>query len=222
LTTLRRVQLSTKVAAVIAALSVIFAPQAAASAGVAPGKIETLLLSDDDVSSIIGLPLHRVGNISVAPGPANDLGANNECKQFLYSGVNVWSGEFTAFRQVKQQDNPDDLQFAPQQFIGVYPNPQTAIQTFGHSFSPDRISRCNSVVLPDASGNQWSVFAISITGTGATWFNAELQNGQDNTWHCANDVRLKNNVMYQDQECQYGNGSSLAAQMADMTGSRIP
>jgi hypothetical protein len=76
--------------------------------------------------------------------------------------------------------------------------------------------------MPVGGGTEWRLDGISITGTGARWITAQIQDGQDVTWHCANELRLQNNVMYHDQECQYGNGSPMAAQMADMTASRIP
>jgi len=223
LTTLRGVRVLPKIVGVFGAWSVVFAPHASADAVVSPVKIETLLLSDDEVSTIIGLPLHRVGKAFPAPAPPGPPGEHSECRVFTESDAGKWTGEFTAYRQIQQEDNPDNLQFADQQMIAVYPKAQTAAQTFQKAFPSDLGNRCGPVAMPDADSHvQWKMDGIAITGSGSRWMSIELYDGQDIMWHCANEVRLKSNVMYQDQVCQYGNGSSLATQMADMTASRFP
>jgi hypothetical protein len=210
------------VAVIFAAVCVVTAPPALAGPVVPQGKIDTLLLSDDDVSSIIGLPLHRDGDIYPSPGSASPPVEHNECRSLVQFDVDVWTGEFTAFREVTQKDNPDDVQFIDLQLIAVYPNEKVAAQTFRQGFTPELVGRCDSLTLVDSSGAHWRVDRLAITGSRASWISAAVVDGQDTTWHCANEIRLKGNVMFQDEECQFGNGSSVAAQMADLTASRIP
>lgn len=213
----------TGLAATFAAMCIVIAPTAAANPIVPQGKIDTLLLSDDDVSSIVGLPLHQVGKVYPVPGTASPIPERDDCRPFVEFDVDTWTGDFTAFRQVSQQDNPDDLQFAGQQFIALYPNVKVAADTFRHAFaSSDLSSRCHGVTLTDSSAAQWRVDGISISEDHAGWTNALIRDGQDTTWRCTNEVRLKGNVMFQDGECQFGNGRALVAQMANMTASRIP
>jgi PknH-like extracellular domain len=221
LTTLRGVRVLPKIVGVFAALSVAFAPQAAADAMVSPGKVGTLLLSDDDVSAIVGLPLHRDGQIYPAPSrPAPP----EPCKVLVVFDSDLWTGEFLAYRQVRQADNADNPQFLVQQFIAAYPKPSTAAQTYRHSFPSDLVNRCGTAVLPDPieSHAQWRIDGVTVTGTDATWIRTELYDGQDITWRCSDTLRLRSNVMYQDEECQYGNGATLVTQMSDMTASRFP
>lgn len=207
-------------AAIFAAVCVIVASPAAASPVLPQNKIDTLVLSDDDVSSVVGLPLHRIGGIYPTPGsaPADHDG----CRTLVSSDVDQWSGDFTAFRQLAQQDNPDDLQFSVTQYVATYPNSLVVARVFRHAFTSDLVNRCNSKTLTDASGSQWSVLGVSVVGGAATWKIAQLQDGQDSSWHCVNQVQAKGNVMFQIQECQFGNGSPVAGQLVDLVASRIP
>jgi hypothetical protein len=218
-----RVRFLPGVAMIFAAIWIVIAPPALAGPVVPQGKIDTLLLSDDDVSSIVGLPLHRVGDVSQSPALAIPLGEHSECRFLIHSDVDMWSGEFTAYRALSQQDQPDQWGFVAFQAAATYPSAGTATQIYRRAFTPAQRA-CNSVALPietDPHG-QWRIDGLTVDNSGARWTSRHLQDGEDTTWHCANEVRLKSNVMYQDQECQYGNGSPLVAQMANMTASRIP
>lgn len=183
-------------------------------------KIDTLVLSDDEVSSVVGLPLHRIGGIYPSPGVAP--AGHDECQTLVSSDVDQWSGDFTAFRQVAQQDNPDDLQFSVTQYVATYPNSLVVARVFRHTFTSDLANRCSSKTLTDAGGNQWSVLGVSVMGSGATWKIAQLQDGQDSSWHCVYQVQAKGNVMFQISECQFGNGTPVATQLVDLIASRIP
>jgi hypothetical protein len=209
------------VAAIFAAICVIVASPAAASPVLPQNKIDTLVLSDDDVSSVVGLPLHRIGGIYPTPGSAAPAD-HDGCRTLVSSDVDQWSGDFTAFRQLAQQDNPDDLQFSVTQYVATYPNSLVVARVFRHTFTSDLVNRCNSKTLTDAGGNQWSILGVSVMGGAATWKIAQLQDGQDSSWHCVNQVQAKGNVMFQIQECQFGNGSPVAGQLVDLVASRIP
>lgn len=204
------------------AVCIVIAPSAAANPVVPQGKIESLLLSDDDVSSIVGLPLHQVGGIQPRPGSVLPIPEGSDCRPFVAFDVGTWTGDFTAFRQVSQQDSPDDFQFAVQQLVALYPNVKVAADTLRHAFPSDLSGRCGGVTLADSGNEQWRIDGISISGDRASWTNALIRDGQDTTWRCTHEIRVKGNVMFQDWECQYGNGRSLVAQMANMTASRIP
>jgi len=184
-------------------------------------KIDTLVLSDDDVSSVVGLPLHRIGGIYPTPGGAAPAD-HDGCKTLVSSDVEQWSGDFTAFRQLAQQDNPDNLQFSVTQYVATYPNSLVVARVFRHTFTSDLVNRCSSKTLTDTGGTQWSVLGVSVMGGGATWKIAQLQDGQDTSWHCVNQVQAKGNVMFQIQECQFGNGSPVVGQLVDLVASRIP
>lgn len=200
----------------------IVASPASASPVVPQGKVDTLLLSDDDVSGVVGLPVHRIGGVYPSPGASARSGDHAECQALINSDVDMWTGDFTTFRQVTQQDNPDDLQFSVKQLVATYPNSLVLARVFRHTFTADLASRCRSVTLATDAGAQWSVVEVSVTGGLATWKVAQLQEGQDTSWRCAFEVQAKGNVMLQVQECQYGNGSPVTAQLADLIASRIP
>lgn len=220
-TTLRDVRYVSSVAAIFAAICVIVASPAAAGPVLPQNKIDTLVLSDDDVSSVVGLPLRRIGGIYPSPGVAAPAD-HDECQTLVSSDVDQWTGDFTAFRQLAQQDNPDDLQFSVTQYVATYPNSLVVARVFRHTFTSDLVNRCSSKTLTDTGGNQWSVLGLSVMGGGATWRIAELQDGQDSSWHCVYQVQAKGNVMFQIQECQFGNGSPVAAQLVNLIASRIP
>ena len=207
---------------IFTALCIVSAPPALAGPVVPQGKVDTLLLSDDDVSSIVGLPLHRAGD-GLERGAGKTTWRTQRMPIPHPLGRGMWSGEFTAFRALSQQDQPDQWGFVTFQAVATYPSAGTATQIYRRAFTPAQRA-CNSVALPietDPHG-QWRIDGLTVDNSGARWISRDLQDGEDSTWHCANEVRLKSNVMYQDQECQYGNGSPLVAQMANMTASRIP
>jgi PknH-like protein len=212
----------TSLAAIFAAVCVIVASPAAAGPALPQNKIDALLLSDDDVSSIVGLPVHRIGGVYPSPSSAAPRGDHPECQALIDSDVNVWTGDFIAYRQVTQQDNPDALQFSVRQLVAAYPNSLVLARVFRHTFTSDLASHCRSVTLTTDDGTQWSVVDVSVMGGVATWKLAQLQDGQDTSWRCAFEVQAKGNVMLQIQECQYGNGSPVTAQLADLIASRIP
>jgi len=220
-TKLPDVRYVSSVAAIFAAVCVIVASPASATPVLPQNRIDTLVLSDDDVSAVVGLPLHRIGGIYQSPGTAA-VGQRDECQTLVSSDVNQWSGDFTAYRQLAQQDNPDDLQFSVTQYAATYPNSLVVARVFRHTFTSDLVKNCSSKTLTDAGGNQWSVLDVSIMGGGATWKIAELQGGQDTTWHCVFQAQAKGNVMFQIQECQFGNGSPVAAQLVNLIASRVP
>ncbi|WIM88501.1 sensor domain-containing protein [Candidatus Mycobacterium wuenschmannii] len=209
-------------AALLTAAGVLVASPAAAIPVVAQSKIDALLLSDDDVSSIVGLPLRRVGDIRPKPGQAGPLPDRDDCRSFVQSDVSLWTAEFTAFRRVQQRDDPETPQFAVTQSVALYPNAMTAAGTFRRAFAPDMVGRCGSVTLTDTSNASWRIDKVSITGNHASWMLANLQDGQDTTWRCANEIRQKGNAMFMEFECQYGNGGPLVAQMANLIANRIP
>lgn len=210
------------VAAMLATICVIAAPPATAGPLVPQGKIDSLLLSDDDVSSIVGLPMRRFGNVYPSPAASSALPDRDDCRSFVQSDVTLWTGEFTAFRQVNHRDNPDNPQFATTQVVAAYPNPLVAAGTFRRGFAPAMVGRCNSVTVNDSAGASWRLDGITITGDHASWKISNLVNGQDTTWRCANDARQKGNVMFQEVECQFGNGGPLVAQMTNTVADRFP
>lgn len=210
------------IAAVLATICVIAAPPAAAGPLVPQGKVDSLLLSDDDVSSIVGLPMRRFGNVFPSPGRSSALPDRDDCRSFVQSDVSTWTGEFTAFRQVFHRDNPDNPQFATTQIVAAYPNPLVAAGTFRRAFAPAMVGRCDAVTLNDSTGASWRIDGIAVTGDHANWRISNLSNGQDTTWRCANDARQKSNVMFQEVECQFGNGGPLAAQMTNTVADRFP
>jgi hypothetical protein len=215
-------------AVIVAALCMLLTPAAAAKALpetiVPPAKLATLLLPDDVVGSIIGLPMPMLGTPSPAPARAFTLREHNDCKALIVADVDVWTGDFTAFRNVVQQDLPGgDHQFFVSQSAATYPSSQTATQVFQRTYNYDLQSRCG-VVLPDFSDEhvQWRVDGISITSSRASWSAIQIFDGQDTMWRCSGEFRTQSNVMYMDVECQNGNGTSLVKQIADMTAGRFP
>lgn len=211
----------------VAALCMLLSPVADAkalpNAVVTPAKLATLQLPDDVVGSVIGLPMQAVGSPFPKPVLAVTLRERNDCKALLFSDVDLWTGDFTGFRGVVQQDQPDSYQYVLTQLSATYPSSQAAAQVFRRTFNSGLENRCH-VVLPDPfdDRSQWRIGEISLSGSGGSWSATQIQDGQDTMWRCSDELKLKSNVMYEDVECQYGNGTSLTRQIADMTASRFP
>ncbi|MEB3034355.1 sensor domain-containing protein [[Mycobacterium] nativiensis] len=196
-------------------------PSEAPADGLRPGRVEALLLSDDDVSSIVGLPMHGSSRSQV-PGAEVTLRDRNDCKALTLSGKDFWTMDFTAYRQVGQQDS-DDLNFFTWQGVGAYANGQTASRVFHRTINADLQERCRTATVPAEADEhaEWRVDSLTVTNSRLSVTLSEQRDRQITGWRCSTQIRLQRNVIHRDGACQTGNPSTTAQQMADITANRI-
>ena len=201
--------------------SVPKAPGADDVDGLPPGRVEALLISDDDVSRIVGLPMHGLG-LWQMPGPVSALRDRDDCRVLTVSDQDFWTVDFTAYRETAQQDS-DEVNFYAWQGVGAYPNSRTASQVFRRAINADLQARCRTAVLSsDTDDNaMWRVDSLTTTNSTLSVLVSQQLDGQATGWRCATQLRLRRNVIHRDGACQAGNPSTTARQLADMTSDRI-
>ncbi|WP_165607014.1 sensor domain-containing protein [Mycolicibacter kumamotonensis] len=189
--------------------------------GLAPGRIGALLLSDEDVSSIVGLPMPGTGSWK-RPGAVVTLRDRNDCKVLTVSDQELWTSEFTAYRQVAHQDS-DDVNFFVWQGVAAYPDRRTASQVFQRSINADLAGRCRTAILPAENDERttWRVDSLAVTASALSVTISELRDQQMTGWRCSTRIRVQRNVMHRVGACQFGNPVATVAQMADLTADRI-
>jgi hypothetical protein len=189
--------------------------------GLPPGRIGAVLLSDEDVSSIVGLPMHGTDSWK-RPGAVVRLRDRNDCKVLTVSDQDLWTGEFTGYRQVAHQDS-DDLNFFVWQGLAAYPDRRTASRVFQQSINADLAGRCRTAILPAENDERttWRVDSLAVTGGALAVTISELRDQQMTGWRCSTRIRLQRNVMYRAGACQFGNPVATVAQIADLTADRI-
>ncbi|WP_409427758.1 sensor domain-containing protein [Mycobacterium sp. SMC-11] len=196
-------------------------PGLASTDGLPPGRVGALLLSDDDVSAIVGLPMHGKGSWQV-PSAEVTLRDRNECKALTLSGKDFWTTEYTAYRQVSQQDS-DDMNFFTWQGAAAYPNGRTASRVFRRTINADLQARCRTAMIPAENDEHaaWHVDSLAVTDSKLSVILSEQRDQQSTGWRCATQIRLQRNVIHRDGACQTGNPSTTTQQIADITANRI-
>ncbi|MGV0748216.1 sensor domain-containing protein [Mycolicibacter minnesotensis] len=196
-------------------------PGLASTDGLPPGRVGALLLSDDDVSAIVGLPMHGKGRWQV-PSAEVTLRDRNECKALTFSGKDFWTTDYTAYRQVSQQDS-DDMNFFTWQGAAAYPNGRTASRVFRRTINADLQARCRTAMIPAENDEHaaWHVDSLTVTDSKLSVILSEQRDQQSTGWRCATQIRLQRNVIHRDGACQTGNPSTTTQQIADMTANRI-
>jgi len=189
--------------------------------GLRPGQVDTLLLSDDDVSTVVGLPMHRTG-LWRKPARVVTLRDRNECKVLTVSDLDFWTTDFTAFRQTAQKDS-DEMNFFAWQGVGTYPNGSTASRVFQRTLNAGLESRCRTALVPAEDDEQtvWHVDALTITDTEFAVTLTKQRDGELAGWRCATQIRTRRNVIQRQGACQMGNPSTTTQQLADITTDRI-
>lgn len=201
--------------------SVARAPGAESTDGLPPGRVKSLLLSDEDVSNIVGLPMHGTGTWH-RPGADVTLRDRNDCNVLTMSGRDFWTADFTSYQQVAQQDS-DDRDFFVWQGAAAYPNGRNATQVFQRSVGAGLQARCRAAVLPaeDDENTVWRVDSLTTSNSRLAVLLSEQRGGQLTGWRCATQIRVQRNVIHRDGACQTGNPSTTTQQIADITADRI-
>ncbi|MGH3969961.1 MAG: sensor domain-containing protein, partial [Mycobacterium sp.] len=188
---------------------------AAAPQLVDQGKINSIMLSKDDVSSIIGSTMTSEQSYPRPQDPA-DVGDKSACAVLFGPDTTAFGDDYEAFKQDNQQDGDENsFDHVVVQLASIYADADTPAKLFHDAFKS--VSDCGGpihVSFPDGSAD-WQIQPLKVTDTGAQWTMAHLVDGKPNGWRCSKDTRVQSNVMLAATICQYGNPSRIASLVAD-------
>ena len=87
-----------------------------------PGRIASLIPSDDEVSQYVGLPVHHLDDpLPARPRFPDHLEQRDECRSLVFANtVEVWSSDFTAFRSQDWTYQPDPGRVVVSQSVGTF------------------------------------------------------------------------------------------------------
>ena len=187
-------------------------------------NIKNLALSTEEVDDIVGLSLTDRSEFP-SPGLAADDYNNPGCT--LASGLTkeaLGNGEFTAFRQVKNQASKDNSligSFA--QNIATFETSAKASELFHNAYSS--LGRCDSTTLAAKSDpTVWKILAPGpYNGDTVTFGSLQLTDKQKILgWRCDHEARVKNNVVIETSFCAWAKGAPFVAAGLNQISARIP
>jgi hypothetical protein len=184
---------------------------------VTPGKIVSLFVPVGELGGMVGASLGSEKTF-VLPALPGDLGDKSACQLSLglYEDAYGKDVDWTAFRDIEYRESADAFDHIVDQQAATYPDAETAARQFNDAFKP--VSGCDSAVVhletsePNAD---WKIQVPNVSGDTARWSNIFLLDGKPNTWRCAFEARVKDNVILQVQVCQWGNAAEVTSAIAD-------
>ena len=206
------------------------APDAAPATSVSPPKplpannLKSLVLSNEDVNEIVGLPLSDRSQFDSPTASASDY-TKPDCA--LTMGITkdaLGDGEFTAYRSIRNQASKDDsLVGMFSQNFATFETSDKASEIFHKAYAT--LGHCNSATIA-AKDNPatWKILASGPFNGDAVTFGA-LQFTDKNQplgWRCDHQARVKNNVIVEASMCAWANGASASAAAVDQISARIP
>jgi hypothetical protein len=187
-------------------------------------NIKTLILPNEDVIEITGLPLQDRSQFDSPNASAGDY-SKPECALTL--GITkeaLGNGEFTAYRSNRNQASKDGSLIGMfSQNVATFETSDKASEIFHNAYAP--LARCNAATVA-AKNNPatWKVLAPGPFNGDTVKFGA-LQFTDKNQplgWRCDHQAHVKNNVIIEASMCAWANGAPAAAAAVDQISARIP
>ncbi|WIM89102.1 sensor domain-containing protein [Candidatus Mycobacterium wuenschmannii] len=189
---------------------------------VAPGKVDGLLLSLDDVSGIISGTLNYEQKFKTPLQPYA-LGNQSACAVLFGLNTSAVGKDFTTFRALRQQESKDNYSHVVEQEVASYADAASATTAFQNAFKS--VDQCNNVTVhrpTDNAGTSWQFQVQPGDPASAYWHNTELTNNNADGWGCAHGARVKNNVIFAVRVCQRGDSGAAVPTILDRLGNSIP
>jgi PknH-like extracellular domain len=191
---------TTTVCAVALAAVCALSPSASATT-IPPGRIVSLIPSDDEVSQFVGLPVTQTGSQGVRPRPSVHLDQRDECRPLLFAVTDdVWGKDYTAFRSQIWSYQPDPSRMFATAAVGTFTNTGSARDRFDSIYNPNLFSMCNHAefrsVEQDA-GIMFELYDYKVNDDVIIWTLAAKYYGQYNgynnvfvAWHVGNVMAI--------------------------------
>ncbi len=196
---------SARTAAICAAalVTVCALSSPAGAANVPPGRIVSLIPSDDEVSQYVGLPVTRAGAPAVRPRVQDHLDERDDCRALVYNNTDeVWQSDYAAFRAQAWTYPPDPDRMYVGESVGTFANAAGARDRFNAVFNPDLFNNCRHAVLRGpllSPGITFELFDFQLKDDVMLWTIASKSYGQYtgyNTvfvaWHVDNVMAIAN------------------------------
>jgi PknH-like extracellular domain len=207
----------------LAALCTLSPP---ASANVPPGKILSLIPSDDEVSQFMGVPMHHTQEpLAVRPANPMHLDQRDECRLllFIYS-AEVWGQDYSAFRAQEWADQSSDGATIVTQAVATFPDARAAEDHVNAVYNPNLFNTCNhaefraSVV---AAGLMLELYDFKFNHGLVAWTLSAKYQGRYTGWNAEYLALHVDNVMVISLAGQVGNPAPALTSLTDHILDRI-
>ena len=202
--------------AVLLATLCALSPSANAT-NVPPGRIVSLIPSDDEVSQYVGLPVTQTGPVGVRPRAPDHLDERDECRTLWYTNtVDVWGSDYSAFRSQVWTYQPDQDRVYVSQSVATFANANDAQDRFNAVFNPNLFNTCNHAVLRGAMppGMAVELYAFQLKDDVMLWTLSSTYYGQYTGYNTVVAVWHLANVMAVSSVGQQGNPAQAVSRLA--------
>lgn len=185
---------------------------------VPPGRIVSLIPSDDEVSQYVGVPVtHAADLIPIRPSGPVHLDQRDECRSLAYDDtVEVWGSDYTAFRAQAWTHQPDPSRMFVTEAVGTFVNTAGARDRFNAVYNPNLFNTCNHAVftLPNQPpGVTLELYDFKINDNVMLWTLSARDYGQYNGFNFVFAAWHLNNVMAISAVCQQGNPAQAVSRL---------
>lgn len=210
-------------AAVAAALWTLSPP---AGATVPPGRIVSLIPSDDEVSQFVGLPVRHVDDpLPVQPRLPDHLNQRDDCRSLFYTNnTDVWGGDYSAFRSQNWQYQPDPNRLFVGQSVGMFASTGAARDRFNSIYNANLFNACNHADLhgpPMDPSISFEVYDFKTNDDVMIWTLAVKDYGQYTGYNNVFVAWHLNNVISISTVGQQGNPSQAVKRLTDHILNRV-
>ena len=196
-----------------------------AGATVPPGRIVSLIPSDDEISRYVGLPVTQIAAQGVRPRPQDHLSERDECRTLIFdTSVDVWGTDYTAFRSQNWTYQPDPTRAFVSQAVGTFSSAGSARDRVHAVYNPNLFNSCNHAQFnsPDGTpGATFELFDFKVDDPVILWTLAAKNYGQYNGYNYVFVIFYLDNVMSISAVGQVGNPNPVVKRLTDYILSRV-
>jgi hypothetical protein len=196
-----------------------------ARAGVPPGRIISLIPSDDEVSQFVGLPVRHVDDpLPVRPRGPDHLDQRDECRALVYDNTeDVWGSDYAAFRG-QNWSAPSDPDLGVSQSVGTFTSASAARDRFNAAYNPNLFNICNHAEFRGPGVNPGvtlELYDFKVNDPVIMWTLAGKYYGQYNGWNSVHVAWHLDNVISISSIGQDGNPNQAVKRLTDYILSRV-
>jgi hypothetical protein len=198
----RAAAVTTVIVAVLWTQSPLVAADVAST--VPPGRIISLIPSDDEVSQFVGLAVRHLDDpLPVRPRSGDHLDQRDECRSLAFTNSeDVWGTDYAAFRSQVWNIPSDPDRIIVSQSVGTFPGTSAARDRFNAAYNPQLFDVCNHAEfrVPGAHpGLMLELYDFKLNDDVMIWTLAAKYYGQYTgfnnvsvAWHLGNVMSIAN------------------------------
>lgn len=222
----KRLLITRPAAACAVAVAALWTLSPPAGATIPPGRIVSVIPSDDEVSQFVGLPMRHVDDpLPAAPRLPDHLNQRDECRALFYTNtVDVWGQDYTAFRSQNWTYPPDPNGTFVSQSVGLFASTGAARDRFDSIYNANLFNGCNHADLhgpPMDEGISFEVYDFKTNNDVMIWTLAAKQYGQYTGYNYVYVAFHLNNVISISNIGQQGNPSQSVKRLTDHILNRV-